>query len=235
MSCIKVLDTSWLTRFVSCVSIMKLWTCFSALVSSSFLDRSATRNAVHPAPYATSIERKITLKLVLKIKTLRLWKIHPLILMLSTSSYFLIVVERFYAQLTMIPVLTAMPRPQYVFGTISPKPTLKNVIAISHMELRRLACSSSWNLNHKFIFGKSISLVRKQERAFISFFFREKETFHTWLESSKNRRATNRIIDTFYLTSDQVFYLPPFRMSRWCHGHNKCSARYHHIQHIKKW
>lgn len=35
------------------------------------------------------------------------------------------------SKLTMIPVLTAMPRPQYVFGTMSPKPTLKNVIAIS--------------------------------------------------------------------------------------------------------
>lgn len=40
-----------------------------------------------------------------------------------------------------------MPRPQYVLGTISPKPTLKNVIAISHMEFNKLACSSSWNLN----------------------------------------------------------------------------------------
>lgn len=34
-------------------------------------------------------------------------------------------------KLTIIPVLTAIPRPQYVFGTMSPKPTLKNVIAIS--------------------------------------------------------------------------------------------------------
>lgn len=106
-------------------------------------------------------------------------------------------------KLTIIPVLTAIPRPQYVFGTMSPKPTLKNVIAISlymakdkmethggkfgnqliwnwfcklcvkkkigilfgfwfcssklkamaqamaityHIELSRLACSSSWNL-----------------------------------------------------------------------------------------
>lgn len=39
-----------LTRFVSCVSIMKLWTCFSALVSSSFLATTATTSAVHPAP-----------------------------------------------------------------------------------------------------------------------------------------------------------------------------------------
>lgn len=37
------------------------------------------------------------------------------------------------------------------------------------------------------------------------------------------------------LIFDQVFYLPPFRTSRWYHGHNKCSGRYHHIQHIKKW
>lgn len=40
-----------LTRFVSCVSIMKLCTCFSALVSSSFLATTATTSAVQPAPY----------------------------------------------------------------------------------------------------------------------------------------------------------------------------------------
>lgn len=39
-----------LTRFVSCVSIMKLCTCFSALVSSSFRATTATTSAVHPAP-----------------------------------------------------------------------------------------------------------------------------------------------------------------------------------------
>lgn len=49
-------------------------------------------------------------------------------------------------QLTIIPVVTAIPRPQYVLGTMSPKPTLKKVIAINHMEFSKLACSSSWNL-----------------------------------------------------------------------------------------
>lgn len=39
-----------LTRLQSCVSIMKLWTCFSALVSSSFLATTATTSAVQPAP-----------------------------------------------------------------------------------------------------------------------------------------------------------------------------------------
>lgn len=39
------------TRFVSWVSIMKLWTCFSALDSSIFRDTTATRSAVHPAPW----------------------------------------------------------------------------------------------------------------------------------------------------------------------------------------
>jgi len=48
--------------------------------------------------------------------------------------------------LTIIPVETAIPRPQYVLGTMSPKPTLRNVMAMSHMALRRFACSSSWNL-----------------------------------------------------------------------------------------
>lgn len=41
---------SHLTFFVSCVSIMKLWTCFSALVNSNFLEATVTNNAVHPAP-----------------------------------------------------------------------------------------------------------------------------------------------------------------------------------------
>lgn len=43
-----------ITRFVSWVSIMKLCTCFSALVSSNFLDNKATRNAVQPAPYKSN-------------------------------------------------------------------------------------------------------------------------------------------------------------------------------------
>ena len=44
------LSAARLTRFVSWVSIMKLWTCFSALESSSFLETTATRSAVQPAP-----------------------------------------------------------------------------------------------------------------------------------------------------------------------------------------
>lgn len=39
----------------------------------------------------------------------------------------------------MIPVLTAIPRPQYVLGTISPNPTLKNVIAINHILFSKFA------------------------------------------------------------------------------------------------
>ena len=49
--------------------------------------------------------------------------------------------------LTMMPVVTAIPLPQYVLGTMSPYPTLRNVMAISHMVLSRLACSSSWYLH----------------------------------------------------------------------------------------
>ena len=45
-----------LTLLVSCVSIMKLWTCFSALVSSSFLETTATRRAVQPAPCRERVE-----------------------------------------------------------------------------------------------------------------------------------------------------------------------------------
>lgn len=43
--------TSLHTLLVSCVSIMKLCTCFSALVSSSFLATTATTRAVQPAPW----------------------------------------------------------------------------------------------------------------------------------------------------------------------------------------
>lgn len=38
------------TLFVNWVSIIKLCTCFSALVNSNFLDTTATRRAVQPAP-----------------------------------------------------------------------------------------------------------------------------------------------------------------------------------------
>lgn len=44
-----------LTRLVSCVSIMKLCTCFSALVSSSFRATTATTSAVQPAPYKRKV------------------------------------------------------------------------------------------------------------------------------------------------------------------------------------
>lgn len=40
-----------LTLLVSWVSIIKLCTCFSALVSSSFFATTATTSAVHPAPW----------------------------------------------------------------------------------------------------------------------------------------------------------------------------------------
>lgn len=39
-----------LTFLVNCVSIMKLWTCFSALVNSNFLEATVTNSAVQPAP-----------------------------------------------------------------------------------------------------------------------------------------------------------------------------------------
>lgn len=45
-----VMGAGILTRLVSCVSIMKLCTCFSALVSSSFRATTATTSAVQPAP-----------------------------------------------------------------------------------------------------------------------------------------------------------------------------------------
>ena len=75
------------------------------------------------------------------------------------------------SKLTIMPVLTAMPRPQYVFGTISPKPTLKNVIAISHIEFNKLACSSSWNLNKLFIEINFLSSHRFDFGLVIDWFF----------------------------------------------------------------
>lgn len=50
--------------------------------------------------------------------------------------------------LTTIPQVKVIPRPQYVFGTMSPYPTHKNVMAVSHMAFSKFACSSSWNLRH---------------------------------------------------------------------------------------
>lgn len=49
-------------------------------------------------------------------------------------------------QLTMVPTVRVMPRPQYVFGTMSPYPMLRRVMATSHMAFNKLAWSSSWNL-----------------------------------------------------------------------------------------
>jgi hypothetical protein len=46
-----VTEIQLLTRLVSWLSIMKLCTCFSALVSSSLRARTATTSAVHPDPY----------------------------------------------------------------------------------------------------------------------------------------------------------------------------------------
>ena len=46
------------TLLVSCVSIMKLCTCFSALVSSSFRATTATTSAVQPAPWNRQRERR---------------------------------------------------------------------------------------------------------------------------------------------------------------------------------
>ena len=46
--------------------------------------------------------------------------------------------------LTIMPVNTAMARPQYVLGTISPYPMDKNVIEIIHMEFKKFWCLTSW-------------------------------------------------------------------------------------------
>lgn len=43
-------DTLLFTLLEMWESIMKLWTCFSALVSSSFLATTATTRTVQPAP-----------------------------------------------------------------------------------------------------------------------------------------------------------------------------------------
>lgn len=50
---------------------------------------------------------------------------------------------------TTMPHVRVMPRPQYVLGTISPYPTHRKVIAVSHIEFNKFAWSSSWNLRAK--------------------------------------------------------------------------------------
>jgi hypothetical protein len=76
----------------------------------------------------------------------------------------------YFMKLTIIPVLTAIPRPQYVFGTISPNPTLRNVIAINHIEFNRFACSSSWNLYNKFQYSIFITDgIEPEKRNFSNF------------------------------------------------------------------
>lgn len=52
---------------------------------------------------------------------------------------YLSIEAKIWETLTVIPVLTAIPLPQYVLGTISPNPTLKNVIAINHIEFNKFA------------------------------------------------------------------------------------------------
>lgn len=101
------------TRFVSWVSIMKLWTCFSALVSSSFRDSSATRKAVHPAPcHWKQVKRK---RHIWKLE-FQIYKNKFLLRLLESFSILVSVVAvnvyKDGTKLTIIPVLTAIPRPQ---------------------------------------------------------------------------------------------------------------------------
>lgn len=250
---------------------MKLWTCFSARVNSNFLESSATRKAVQPAPYVKAfLERRKTERREkekffaseIEFKNSKLWKLwnlhhlSPFFVLLFLVSL-LILVERdcitlslkiCCVKLTMIPVLTAMPRPQYVFGTISPKPTLKNVIAMSHMEFKRLACSSSWNLNMSFggianYFQNQFSQSKVDDKwiheimTLISFFLFWRKM---WRSKSFRFSFFNLISCVLYeFDSDRIWfvivYSPPFRMSELYHVRNKYLERYHHIQHIKKW
>lgn len=48
-----------------------------------------------------------------------------------------------------MPQVRVMPLPQYVLGTMSPYPTQRKVMAVSHIEFNKLACSSSWNLSDR--------------------------------------------------------------------------------------
>lgn len=67
-----------ITLFVNWVSIMKLCTCFSALVSSSLRDTTATSNAVHPAPCKTKcILGGVEVLTVMTMKMTVFWLITP--------------------------------------------------------------------------------------------------------------------------------------------------------------
>lgn len=81
--------------------------------------------------------------------------------------------------LTTIPQVRVIPRPQYVFGTMSPYPTHKNVMAVSHMAFSKFECSSSWNLCINNIEEDSEQMQHKQRcgnthtHFFVCFFFIE--------------------------------------------------------------
>lgn len=59
--------------------------------------------------------------------------------------------QRPSASLTMMPVRRQTPFPQYVFGTMSPYPMVRNVIEINHMAPRKLLFMSwlSWYLRFR--------------------------------------------------------------------------------------
>lgn len=145
------------------------------------------------------------------------WKIHHrrdfFMFVQRASSGWLRAVDctRSYFQLTIIPVLTAMPRPQYVLGTMSPKPTLKNVIAISHIEFNKLACSSSWNLNWIFFWNQFLSFglmtMRNVEKCFLSS-FEGSECFRRAIKEPQ--RCSHLTTQLIHLIFQIIFYLLPF-------------------------
>lgn len=122
-----------LTLFVSWVSIIKLWTCFSALVNSSFFATTATTKAVQPAPCETIRRHGHNTQMCFAVRVGGFLIVFPVCKGKNKVSCVF---------LTIMPVRRQTPFPQYVFGTISPYPIVRNVIEINHMAPRKLLVMS---------------------------------------------------------------------------------------------
>lgn len=143
---------------------MKKWTCFSARLSSSFLDKTATIKAVIPAPWKRTNSTVIKAGYInltsadnirYRGRILNSWRhCHLTVQLVWTAIQF----SMKGTSLTMQPTAMEMVLPQYVFGTISPYPTDRKVMEIIHMAFKIFSCRWSkylqktmadyWHCNH---------------------------------------------------------------------------------------
>lgn len=124
--------------------------------------------------------------------------------------------------LTTTPQVNVMPRPQYVFGTMSPYPTHKNVMAVSQNAFSRFANSSSWNLCEFFfcffpffrfkfkfiIFREWFFITRNHEYNFcpdFGFFFSFGQYYNFWIVFFF--LFFDNIIEQYFSFSKQTFQI----------------------------